>query len=454
MHSHAKLPPAGNQPASLTLAGQVVEGQRRWLLEERVSRGGFGAVYRARTQDRVPGLADEPPEFVAVKVINAPWIEAPSKVLRRELASLLALRHDRIPRLWDWSLQDSLAFAVMDFYQQGSLQDAMPVLGPFDDFSTWRLMEDLLEALNAAHQAGILHLDIKPANVLLDENGGFVLTDFGLSQGTLVGNEIVPSGLGTRGYQAPEQRQRSFDAIDVRTDLWSLGATIWALYAGIDLSMKEELNSDPVEGHPYCLPMLSAFRPDCSERIEEVVMRLVHADPTERPGGAAEVLAEVHRHFGRQRTKTPPRTVAQRFRSSTQEAQEVVAELVDPLWSSICRAPRFDLWFLKFAGGDYICREGEQAFLTFVLLKGRVEIEFGGTVVGEEDREGTFLGEIATLTGEPRTAAIRALGEVWACVMNAAQLERFIALNPAVGLRLVKSMARRLQREASVRDGR
>ena len=79
-------------------------------------------------------------------------------------------------------MKTHLIFGSLNF-PAGSLADARPSTGRFDEAQTWRLITDLLSALSAAHRASILHLDVKPSNVLLDGNGGFVLTDFSWRSG-------------------------------------------------------------------------------------------------------------------------------------------------------------------------------------------------------------------------------------------------------------------------------
>ena len=91
-----------------------------------------------------------------------------------------------------------------------------------------------------------------------------------------------------------------------------------------------------------------------------------------------------------------------------------------------------------------LCAEGEHSYYAFLLLRGTVRVEQFGREVTRVSREGSFLGEMATLTSMPRTASMRAAGTVWAVVLNAAELERFVTSNPAMGLRVIRSLARRL----------
>ena len=123
--------------------------------------------------------------------------------------------------------------------------------------------------------------------------------------------------------------------------------------------------------------------------------------------------------------------------------RDLAQRLVDPLWSSIVANPRPRLTYVEFQNGEIICAQGEHAYRTFVLLAGDIAVERNGEVIAEDNREGTFLGENATLTGRPRTASIRAVGRVQALMFNAAELEQFVVIHPAVGLRLMKALALR-----------
>jgi CRP-like cAMP-binding protein len=98
---------------------------------------------------------------------------------------------------------------------------------------------------------------------------------------------------------------------------------------------------------------------------------------------------------------------------------------------------------VRFQPGELLCREGEEAYRTYVILNGAVLVERDGRPIARESREGSFMGENATLTGRPRTATIRADSEVWALMFNAAELEQFVLANPAVGIRLIKTLALR-----------
>jgi len=369
--------------------------------------------------------------------------------MKRELAALLAIHHDRIPKLYDWTLDGEQAFVTMQYFPAGSLADARPFMGRFDETQTWRLITDLLSALSAAHRASILHLDVKPSNVLLDGNGGFVLADFGVSHSSRMSKGLlhqgqIAVGLGTHGYRAPEQDSCTIQSFDLRTDLWGVGATAWSLYTGIDLNKRQDVLRRKETGNVFGLQRLSDVALRCPPPLEEVIMGLLYIDPTLRPGGASEVLTQVKAIVSGFGLDSRTLVNAHRANIDPAEIRQVIDSLVDPLWASICRSPGFDRFFARFEDGEVLSGRNDRAHHTMLLLKGQVRVERGDQLVDVETREGSLMGAISTLTGAPRLVTLRAAGPVWACIFNEAELEQLVTCNPAVAVRLVRNMAARI----------
>jgi serine/threonine protein kinase len=421
--------------------GDVVRGRYAYRIVRRLGRGGFSSVFLADCLSRVP---NGPPAQVAIKVLKPDAdVKNLEARMKRELSSLLAIAHPRIPVVYDWSPTGAWPFVSMPYYPRGSLHDVLATTGALEEEEVWRLLADLLGALVAAHQASVLHLDIKPANVLVDADSSYALTDFGISQGARMYRGPLPTiGTGTRGYQAPEQRWVEPDKFDMRTDLYSLGATAWAATTGINLSSRKaiDLMSEGPE-QTFGLPPVTKFRQYCSAELRQLIMSMLYQDQRLRPGSAAEVLREVEAHLhGRPRPSHQDGVEVDEA-----EAEQIIGGLVDPLWAHVFRnSSRRGI--LAFEHGEHLCREGEFSHYTYILLRGRIRILKGGKHLATESREGTFLGEVATLTGESRTASLQAEGKAWVRVMNASQLERFVTTNPAIGVRLIRSMAERLVR--------
>jgi hypothetical protein len=197
------------------------------------------------------------------------------------------------------------------------------------------------------------------------------------------------------------------------------------------------------------LPPIRKFRPEYSEALESALLELVARDPADRPGGAPEALQRIQRASRGLDLDSQVYAAFASHPASDAEIRELIASLNDPLWVNICNREGFRRYFVRYQDGDLLCREGEQSYKAFALLRGSVSVERAGRVIAVEEREGTFLGEIATLTGRRRTASLRARGEVWAAVFNAAELERFVTMFPGVAVRLIRSMAERLDRETA-----
>ncbi len=429
--------------SSLPGYGTELAGRYRYRLIKRLSKGAFGAVYFARCLDATAEASDAPPEAVAVKILGPTRARDHLDLLKRELSSLLALRHERIPRVYDWSLEGEFPFVAIEHFRAGDLREVLGRGATLAEPAVWRLLHDLLSALVAAHRASILHLDVKPANVLRDARERYVLTDFGVSQATRIRRGALRCALGTPGYQAPEQREEDFELYDVRTDLYGVGATAWSMLTGIPLSERPRLVRDAQSGATYGLPPASQFRIYCSPALEDLIMSLLVIERSGRPGSAAEVLARVRGFLADPSGGTT--LAAQRRRSlGAADASALVDSLVDPLLSSICRERGFDGYFVAFEDGEEICREGEQSYHAFLLLRGKVRVERAGRAIARIEREGAFLGEVSTLTGLARTASLCAEGPVHACMFNAAELEEFVTGHPAIGIRLLRSMAERL----------
>jgi serine/threonine protein kinase len=430
--------------------GDELKAKYRYRVLRRLGRGGFGSVFLARCLD--DGDAHDPtrpPNLVALKVMARPNDPHARNSLKRELSALLAVQHDRIPKLYDWNIDGETCFAAIQYFPAGSLADAWPFLGRLTAEQTWRLLSDLMQALGAAHRASVLHLDVKPSNVLLDGNGGYVLTDFGVSHSSRMSKGLLHQGnlsigLGTHGYRAPEQANAKVQNFDLRTDLWGIGATAWALFTGIDLNKRHDVLRTREQGNIYGLEALSDVALDCPPPLEEIVMELLHIDPAQRPGGTGEVLARIRAIASGFGLDTATIASARRSAVKPAEIERVIESLVDPLWASISRGPGFDRYFVKFEDGETITAVTDPAQHTVLLLSGAVRVEIDGREVTCETREGDFLGAISTLTGARRQATLIARGPTWCCLFNEAELEQLVTCNPAIAVRMVRSMADRI----------
>lgn len=418
--------------------GTEIGARALFRLDKWLGGGSFGSVYQAATLDAADTGA---PEDVAIKVLGGDLSDRHRRhTLQRELSALKAIHCRRIPRVFDASLDAGTPFIAMEYFAHGTLEALMRRVGAVDEREAVALLESLLEALVEAHSAGILHLDVKPANVLLDGAGGFVLTDFGISQAPRVGKEMPMAGLGSLGWQAPEQEERLRGTFDLRTDLFGVGATAWAALTGVDLGSRQGMvRRQRAAGSTIALPPISMIR-KCRPELEVIVMSLLTRDPKQRPGSPGEVLGDVRRlreGAGEQAPGLAGREV------SADELAQVIAGIVDPLVAKVFEHEHRGI--RKLLDGQLLCAEGEQSHNAFVLIAGAVRIVRDGHQIAVEEREGAFLGEIAAFTGQPRNASMVAVGETWVRVLNAAQLESLVMANPALAVRLIRTMASRFK---------
>jgi hypothetical protein len=173
-------------------------------------------------------------------------------------------------------------------------------------------------------------------------------------------------------------------------------------------------------------------------------MSLLYIDPGQRPGGSSEVLARVQAIASGMGLDSATIAAARRANADPEEVQAVINSLVDPLWSSVCRSPGFDRYFVKFKDGEMIANTGTSAFHTVLLLRGTVALEKDGQKIDVEENEGAMLGMISALTGAPTDVRLRAEGTVWTCIFNEAELEQLITCNSSIAVRMLRLLAKRV----------
>jgi serine/threonine protein kinase len=198
----------------------------RYRLGESLGRGGMGQVFLARDETLQ--------RDVAIKEIDQPFGSDGAASARRTLREARAaarINHPNVVQVYDVLQLDDRTWIVMEYVPSRSLREEIAEQGPLDPYRVARIGLDLLGALRTAHRLGVEHRDVKPANVLLADDGRVLLTDFGIAavddDGVISRSDIL---VGSPHFMAPERAQSARSGPEA--DLWSLGATLYAAIEG------------------------------------------------------------------------------------------------------------------------------------------------------------------------------------------------------------------------------
>ncbi|WP_405585382.1 serine/threonine-protein kinase [Streptomyces sp. NBC_01092] len=205
----------------------------RYLLVERVGSGGMGTVWRA--EDRLLG------RHVALKKLHFPphlqddEVQTLHERTRREARSAARIAHPNVIVVHDVLDDEGLPCIVMEYIPSLTLSDVLKQRGALPPAEAARIGRAMASALRAAHDAGVLHRDVKPANVLLGDGGRIVLTDFGIAMESGTSSLTKPGELiGSIRYLAPERLKGAHPETGPASDLWALGATLYQAVEGRD----------------------------------------------------------------------------------------------------------------------------------------------------------------------------------------------------------------------------
>ena len=229
--------------------------------------------------------------IVAIKVLPRHMASSDEFVerFRREAKMLAKLQHPNILPVFDYGEAEGYPYIVMPFVQGGTLSQSLHnTQVPLADVS--RIMTQLGKALSYAHTHGMIHRDVKPSNVLLDDTGNCLLTDFGLARMTESTSKITSSGavMGTPSYMSPEQGTGA--ELDNRSDLYSLGVILYEMLTGRVPYSAETPIAVVLKHIQDPLPSVRKFNPDVPEAVELVLLKSLAKHPEDRYQTADEFV--------------------------------------------------------------------------------------------------------------------------------------------------------------------
>lgn len=254
----------------------------RFELGEPIGAGGFAAVFRAHD----PVLHRD----VAIKVLNPELALAggAASALMEEARLVAAIEHPHIVPLYEVSSHAGLVILVMRYYPDGTATSLLAREGALQAARVAQVGIEVADALAAAHARGVVHLDIKPDNLLVDASGHVAVADFGIARVLSAAGERAPGLVaGSPHYMSPEQV--AGDRVDGRTDLYALGITLYQLATGrrpITGDSMQAIMANQVRQPP---PPLESVVPDFPRPLAEVIMRALAKDPDQRWATAREM---------------------------------------------------------------------------------------------------------------------------------------------------------------------
>ncbi|HEX2650767.1 MAG TPA: serine/threonine-protein kinase [Burkholderiales bacterium] len=264
----------------------------RYEIKGVLGKGAMGLVYDGHD----PNLDRR----VAIKTILTRQLEAKEQKevamrFEREVMAVARLNHRNIVQVYDFGSESDLAYIVMEFIQGRELESYFKKGERFDMKNLLRLQIELLDALDFAHEAGIIHRDVKPANIMIDAGGHAKLTDFGVArmtdgptgEATRMGKQI-----GTPSYMSPEQIQGV--PLDRRSDVFSAGIIFYQFLTGkkpFESGSQFGLQAKIVQEHPVWPSALVQVPPE----FDRVMARALAKEPDQRYGTAGKFAAALKR---------------------------------------------------------------------------------------------------------------------------------------------------------------
>ena len=264
---------------------------RKYKILREIGKGGMGIVYKA--------LDTTDQKTVAVKVLPTMLVDR-STVERfsREAQAMARLKHPNLIEVYDYGMAEGQHYFAMEFIEGESLKTLIKRKGTLSVNETLAIIAQAAEALAYTHGEGVIHRDIKSANIMVTNDGKVKVMDFGLvkipgvTQVTMEG-----SAVGTAEYMSPEQV--SDEELDTRTDMYSLGVTMYEMLVGHTPFQAENLQAVLMKHKYETPPPISKERPDIPAAMEHIAMKAMAKEISRRYQKMQELLEDIYRIKGK-----------------------------------------------------------------------------------------------------------------------------------------------------------
>lgn len=369
----------------------------RYEIIRRLGSGGMADVYLAR--DTQLGRQ------VAIKVLYKRYARDEEFVarFRREAQSAAALNHPHIVSIYDRGEAEDSYYIAMEYLEGRSLKAVIDEEGPLEPARAIDYAEQMLRALQFAHENNVIHRDIKPHNIVINDRGQLKVTDFGIARaGSSPSVTETGSIIGTAQYLSPEQAKGK--AVEQSSDLYSLGIVMYEMLTGrvpfegenpVAIALKH-LSDEPVPPQ--------ALVPEIPDNLNAVVMRALAKDPRDRYPGASEFLTDLER-CRRDLPVVAPPPADDTAMTSVISAGAVAAAADDTGVTTISRPPSMD------AGENRKSARRKKILYAIIAIIALAALAAGVYFLAFAQTRGTI--EVPDVTGLERAQAedaIRALG--------------------------------------------
>ena len=278
--------------------GTILHGT--YKIESYLASGGFGNTYLAKNIEFdetyaikeffVKGVCQRDGDSTTISVSNAEntnSFEQQREKFKKEARRLRSLSNPHIVKVYDLFEENGTAYYVMDYVDGENLSARLKrTNAPLAESEVRNYLNQILDGLEAIHNEGMFHLDIKPANIMVDSHYVVKLIDFGASkQQSSVGGATMSTGISyTNGYAPSEQMAQSYDKFGPWTDFYALGATVYKLLTNQDPPSVSDLSEDETEDKHLALPM-----PNVSEEMKKLVVWMMQVNRLKRPKNVGEI---------------------------------------------------------------------------------------------------------------------------------------------------------------------
>ncbi|MDP9004744.1 MAG: protein kinase [Verrucomicrobiota bacterium] len=391
--------PRGPSPKA---AGHVFGG---YEVEAEVGRGGMGVVYRARQQKLN--------RTVALKMLTGHY--GPDELTRflAEAETAAGLHHTNIVHIYDVGENGGAPFYSMEFIETGSLADRLRK-GILPVREAVQLLISIARALQFAHRNGVIHRDMKPANVLLDPEGVPKVTDFGIAKRLASDSALTLSGviIGTPTYMAPEQAKGTSRNVGAAADIYALGAILYELLAGRPPFLAEESETTLTHRVITEVPVSPAFHiPSVPRDLERICLKCLQKEPGDRYSSAAALAEDLQRFLD-------DKPILARTQTRFKKARRKLVPLIAVITAIVLGFVLFQIFRPKFASSPssaptaasapapvQVISEKSIAVLPFENLSTDKENAFFTDGVQDEIRAG--LAKVADLKVISRTSVMQ-----------------------------------------------